>query len=239
MNSNTFEGKRILFAEDDVNLGAILSERLKIKGFDITHCSDGERALGEFRKGAFDLLILDIMMPVKDGFTLAKEIRAIDDQVPIIFVTARSMKEDVIKGFHAGGDDYITKPFSMEELLMRIQAVLKRTSFREERTSEPEREVFEISHFVFNSILQTLKVYDEEHKLTSKESELLKVLCMNKNEVVLRDVALKKIWGDDTYFNGRSMDVFISKLRKLLRQDANVEIMNVHGKGFKLVVTGE
>jgi DNA-binding response OmpR family regulator len=235
---NILEGKKILFAEDDVNLGAILAERLKQKGFIVIHCSDGEKALKEFKNDQFDLLILDIMMPLKDGFSLAREIRTMDEATPIIFVTARSMKEDVIKGFQSGGDDYITKPFSMEELIMRIQAVLKRTSIRVEKTEElVETDIFEFSDVVFNSVLQTLQVKGQTHKLTSKESELLKILCNNMNDVVPRDVALRKIWGDDTYFNGRSMDVFISKLRKLMRDDIRVEIMNVHGKGFKLVVS--
>ena len=236
MESN-LEGKKILFAEDDVNLGAILAERLKQKGFKVIHCSDGEKALKEFKNDKFDLLILDIMMPLKDGFSLAREIRITDESTPIIFVTARSLKEDVIKGFHSGGDDYITKPFSMEELLMRIQAVLRRTSSRIEKVEEnAETDIFEFSEVVFNSVIQSLQVRDQTYKLTSKESELLKILCNNMNEVVPRDVALRKIWGDDTYFNGRSMDVFISKLRKLMKEDSRIEIMNVHGKGFKLVV---
>jgi len=231
------EGKKILFAEDDVNLGAILAERLKQKGFKVIHCSDGEKALKEFKNDKFDLLILDIMMPLKDGFSLAREIRSTDENTPIIFVTARSLKEDVIKGFQSGGDDYITKPFSMEELLMRIQAVLRRTSSRVEKVEDHlETDIFEFSEVVFNSVIQSLQVRDQTYKLTSKESELLKILCNNMNEVVPRDVALRKIWGDDTYFNGRSMDVFISKLRKLMKEDERIEIMNVHGKGFKLVV---
>ena len=177
------------------------------------------------------------MMPLKDGFSLAREIRVTDENTPIIFVTARSLKEDVIKGFQSGGDDYITKPFSMEELLMRIQAVLRRTSSRVEKVEDSaETDIFEFSEVVFNSVIQSLQVRDQTYKLTSKESELLKILCNNMNEVVPRDVALRKIWGDDTYFNGRSMDVFISKLRKLMKDDARIEIMNVHGKGFKLVV---
>jgi DNA-binding response OmpR family regulator len=234
---NILEGKKILFAEDDVNLGAILAERLKQKGFKVIHCSDGEKALKEFKNDKFDLLILDIMMPLKDGFSLAREIRVTDENTPIIFVTARSLKEDVIKGFQSGGDDYITKPFSMEELLMRIQAVLRRTSSRVEKVEDSaETDIFEFSEVVFNSVIQSLQVRDQTYKLTSKESELLKILCNNMNEVVPRDVALRKIWGDDTYFNGRSMDVFISKLRKLMKDDARIEIMNVHGKGFKLVV---
>jgi DNA-binding response OmpR family regulator len=225
--------KKILLTEDDVNLGAILAERLRFKGFEVTLCTDGIEAYEQFAKNNFDLIILDIMMPLKDGFTLAKDIRSIDDKIPIIFVTARSMKEDVLKGFDIGGDDYITKPFSMEELLMRINAVLKRTA---SKTVNLENAEFTIGQYKFNHLLQILSFNDEEYKLTSKESDLMKILCQNVNEVVMRDSALKQIWGDDTYFNGRSMDVFISKLRKLISQDPNLEIMNVHGKGFKLLV---
>lgn len=225
--------RKILLAEDDVNLGAILTERLKLKGYDVVHCPNGEAAFSAYKKEDFDLLILDIMMPLKDGFSVAREIRDQDEATPIIFVSARNMNKDILKGFDIGADDYITKPFSMEELLMRIQAVLKRTI-----KTEKEEEVteFNIAAFEFNHIYQTLNIAGESHKLTSKESDLLKILCQHKNEVVLREVALKRIWGDDTYFNGRSMDVFISKLRKLLSPDESVQIMNVHGKGFKLVV---
>ncbi len=226
---------RVLLAEDDINLGTILSERLKMKGFDVDLCGDGDQAFKQYEQHTYDLIILDIMMPVKDGFTLAKEIRRQDEETPIIFVTARSMKEDILKGFDLGADDYLTKPFSMEELMMRIHAVLKRTRKKgDSPASEPDE--FTFSHIHFNYITQQLDVKGTSFDLTSKEADLLKVLCHNKNEVVPRDAALKRIWGSDTYFNGRSMDVFISKLRKLLSGDPNLEIMNVHGKGFKLVV---
>lgn len=226
------QAQKILLAEDDVNLGAILSERLNIKGYDVTHAADGEKALKTFIENEFDLLILDIMMPLKDGFTLAKEIRSTNENVPIIFVTARGLKDDVLKGFSVGADDYITKPFSMEELLMRIKAILKRSNRNEK---DEEQNEFNIGQFNFNYVFQTLNIKGEEHKLTSKEAELMKILCQAKNGLVLREVALRKIWGEDTYFNGRSMDVFISKLRKILSPDEAVEIMNVHGKGFKLI----
>lgn len=233
MESN--DNIRVLLAEDDINLGTILSERLKMKGFNVELCVDGEIALRKYEESKFDLLILDIMMPVKDGFTLAKEIRRKDEETPLIFVTARSMKEDILKGFDLGADDYLTKPFSMEELMMRINAVLKRTKKRGEGVSA-EQDEFEFSKIKFNHITQELRVEEQVFDLTSKEADLLKILCANKNEVVPRDLALKRIWGSDTYFNGRSMDVFISKLRKVLSGDPNIEIMNVHGKGFKLVV---
>jgi two-component system OmpR family response regulator len=229
------EHVQVLMAEDDENLGLILSERLKSKGFEVDLAPDGAVAMAMYQKKKYDLLILDIMMPVKDGFTLAKEIRKTDSNTPIIFVTARSMKEDVLKGFEIGADDYLTKPFSMDELMVRIHAVLRRT-FRKSDLSSGEVDQFQFSNTQFNSITQTLTIAKVSVDLTSKESELLRLLCSRINEVVPRDEALISIWGNDSYFNGRSMDVFISKLRKMLAADEQVEIMNVHGKGFKLVV---
>lgn len=229
------EHVQVLMAEDDENLGLILSERLKSKGFEVDLAPDGAVAMAMYQKKKYDLLILDIMMPVKDGFTLAKEIRKTDSNTPIIFVTARSMKEDVLKGFEIGADDYLTKPFSMDELMVRIHAVLRRT-FRKSDLSSGEVDQFQFSNTQFNAITQTLTIANVSVDLTSKESELLRLLCSRINEVVPRDEALISIWGNDSYFNGRSMDVFISKLRKMLAADEQVEIMNVHGKGFKLVV---
>lgn len=226
---------QVLMAEDDENLGLILSERLKSKGFEVDLATDGAIAMAMYQKKKYDLLILDIMMPVKDGFTVAKEIRKADPSTPIIFVTARSMKEDVLKGFEIGADDYLTKPFSMDELMVRIHAVLRRT-FRKSAQPSSEPDQFQFSNTQFNAITQTLTIEGVSTDLTSKESELLRMLCARINEVVPRDEALTNIWGNDSYFNGRSMDVFISKLRKMLSSDEQVEIMNVHGKGFKLVV---
>jgi two-component system, OmpR family, response regulator len=226
---------QVLMAEDDENLGLILSERLKSKGFEVDLATDGAIAMAMYQKKKYDLLILDIMMPVKDGFTVAKEIRKADPSTPIIFVTARSMKEDVLKGFEIGADDYLTKPFSMDELMVRIHAVLRRT-FRKTTQMSNEADQFQFSNTQFNAITQSLTINGVSTDLTSKESELLRMLCARINEVVPRDEALNSIWGNDSYFNGRSMDVFISKLRKMLSADERVEIMNVHGKGFKLVV---
>lgn len=226
---------QVLMAEDDENLGLILSERLKSKGFEVDLATDGAIAMAMYQKKKYDLLILDIMMPVKDGFTVAKEIRKSDPATPIIFVTARSMKEDVLKGFEIGADDYLTKPFSMDELMVRIHAVLRRT-FRKTAQMSNEADQFQFSNTQFNAITQSLTINGVSTDLTSKESELLRMLCVRINEVVPRDEALNSIWGNDSYFNGRSMDVFISKLRKMLSADEHVEIMNVHGKGFKLVV---
>ncbi len=226
---------QVLMAEDDENLGLILSERLKSKGFEVDLATDGAIAMAMYQKKKYDLLILDIMMPVKDGFTVAKEIRKSDPTTPIIFVTARSMKEDVLKGFEIGADDYLTKPFSMDELMVRIHAVLRRT-FRKNAQTNNEADQFQFSNTQFNAITQNLTINGVSTDLTSKESELLRMLCIRINEVVPREEALNNIWGNDSYFNGRSMDVFISKLRKMLSADEQVEIMNVHGKGFKLVV---
>ncbi len=224
---------RILLVEDDPNLGTILNEYLQAKSYDSVLKKDGKEGLDEFLNADYDLCILDVMMPIKDGFTLAKEIRRINHEVPIIFLTAKSMKDDKIEGFKIGADDYLTKPFSMEELLMRVQAILRRTRMV---TKEKQKEQFEFAGFTFNSKKQVLSFGDEEKKLTSKENELLRLLCVHMNDVLDRSYALKKIWGDDSYFNSRSMDVYITKLRKYLKSDERVQLINVHGKGFKLVI---
>jgi DNA-binding response OmpR family regulator len=226
---------RILLAEDDPNLGTLLQEYLEAKEFETVLCADGDKAFKTFSKQQFDFVLLDVMMPVKDGFTVAKEIRTINKKIPIIFLTAKSMKEDTLKGFNLGADDYITKPFSMEELLVRINAVLRRTDAYQEESEE--RKFFELGMFVFDFERQILKDDTDEVKLTTKESELLHLLCINKNGVLERNYALNAIWGDDNYFNGRSMDVYIAKLRKHLKKDARIEIINIHGKGFKLLVS--
>ncbi|MDO9000708.1 MAG: response regulator transcription factor [Bacteroidota bacterium] len=225
---------RILLVEDDPSLGPLLQEYLDAKGFETKLADDGKKGGDLFFKGSFDLLLLDVMMPVKDGLTLAKEIRVSDKNVPIIFLTAKSMKEDTIEGFGAGADDYITKPFSMEELLARVTAVLRRTN--KVRSSESEEVNFKIGEFQFNSEKQILQRNGAEQKLTTKESQLLRLLCVHQNDVLDRTFALKSIWQDDNYFNGRSMDVYIAKLRKYLKDDSKVEIINIHGKGFKLLV---
>lgn len=224
----------VLLAEDDKNLGSVLTSYLNAKGFPTTLCINGQEAFDIFKKDKFDFCIVDVMMPVKDGFTLAKEIRQIDQKVPILFLTAKSMQEDKLKGFELGADDYLTKPFSMEELLMRMQAIIRRTT--ESKIMESNRTFYEIGKFTFDYNRQLLKMSGEEQKLTSKESELLKMLCDNINDVLDRSVALKKIWHDDSYFNARSMDVYVTKLRKYLKGDSNIELINVHGVGFKLVI---
>jgi DNA-binding response OmpR family regulator len=224
---------KILLTEDDQNLGMLLHEYLGAKQFDVDLAKDGDEGLNFFiQKGPYDLCILDVMMPKKDGFSLAKEIRMQDPNVPIIFLTAKSMKEDTIQGFKSGADDYMTKPFSMEELIMRMNAILRRVN-----KTEPEKEqrFYQIGLHQFDTMTQELIHADSSVKLTTKESELLKLLCQNMNMPLSRSFALKLIWGDDSYFNARSMDVYVTKLRKHLKQDPNIKILNLHGEGFKLI----
>lgn len=222
---------KVLLVEDDPNLGLLLSEYINAKGYECTLRVNGQEGYDTFVKDDFDFLIFDVMMPIKDGFTLAKEVRGIDKEIPILFLTAKSLKEDTLKGFNVGADDYMTKPFSMEELLARMNAILRRIPTQE----EDESGHYKIGIFDFDYNQQILSHNDESNKLTTKENELLKLLCKNKNGVLERNDALKAVWGDDNYFNGRSMDVYIAKLRKHLKADTNIEIINVHGKGFKLL----
>lgn len=224
---------RILLCEDDPNLGLLLSKFLNAKGFETTLAVDGEKGLKEFKRHTFDFLILDVMMPIKDGFTLAKDVRNMDKHVPILFLTAKSMTEDTLKGFEVGADDYMTKPFSMDELLHRVNAILRRSAALP--TKDSNIDVISLGNFMFDYNSQLLNVNGESIKLTTKENELLFLLCKNKNGVLERNYALKAVWGDDNYFNGRSMDVYIAKLRKILKKDANIQILNIHGKGFKLL----
>lgn len=224
---------RVLLAEDDENLGLLLKEYLIAKGYDTELFVDGEQAYQGFMKNQFDLCIFDVMMPKKDGFSLAKDIRMINREIPIIFLTAKNLKDDILEGFKIGGDDYMTKPFSMEELIFRIEAILRRMK---QESVESQQVEFKLGRMVFDSRKQTLTNAQEEvTKLTTKESDLLRLLCLNANKVLERNYALKTIWVDDNYFNARSMDVYITKLRKHLRQDETVEIINVHGKGYKLI----
>jgi len=229
--------RKILLAEDDPNLGEILKDYLELKGkFDVKLCQDGEEALRAFGRESFDLCIFDIMMPKKDGFSLGKEVRKLNETVPIIFATAKGMMEDKTEAFNLGGDDYITKPFRVEELLLRINALLKRSSMQD-RVSDEELPVsFDLGEYHFDYTTQLITRHGQQQKLSTKEAELLRMLCLKKNDVLTREEALIKIWHDDNYFNGRSMDVYLSKLRKYLRDDPKVEIVNVHGKGYKLLV---
>ncbi len=222
----------ILLAEDDPNLGQLLKNYLSVKEYETVLVTDGAQALKLFRKDKFNLCLLDVMMPEMDGFTLAREIRAIDPNIPVIFLTAKNLKQDVIEGFKSGADDYLTKPFSMEELVYRIEAILRRSSRRE---NEAPMDQYTVGGFTFDVTKQLLTFQGQSQKLTTKESELLELLCRNRNQILERNFALKSIWIDDNYFNARSMDVYITKLRKYLSKDRKVEILNIHGKGYKLL----
>jgi len=223
---------KLLIAEDDPNLGQILKEYLEIKGFDADLARDGEEGSRMFRDNSYDLCVLDIMMPKKDGFTLAKEILKSANPVPFIFLTAKSLKEDTIQGLKIGADDYITKPFSMEEFLLRINAILRRT--KSGQYFEDNSKI-SLGNSVLNYDQQVLAFNDQVISLTSKESELLKLLIQHRNKVLDRKLALNLIWHDDSYFNARSMDVYIAKLRKHLKMDPSLQIITIHGQGFKLV----
>lgn len=231
---------RLLLVEDDPNLGEILAEFLTVKGNEVTRATDGEMGLNAWRNGKFDVCILDVMLPKKDGFDLARDIRKVDQQVPILFLTAKNMIEAKAEGFGLGGDDYLTKPFSVEELLLRIKALLRRSSSSptdgQPTTVTSEKEVFKIGEFTFDFTYRELKHHNEVKRITSREADLLRMLCQHQNQILKREDALKQIWGDDSYFNARSMDVFITKLRKYLKDDPKIEIMNVHGTGYKLLV---
>ena len=223
----------ILLAEDDENLGKLLHTYLKTKGFEVDLARNGKIAFERFNSSTYNFCIFDVMMPEMDGFTLAKEIREIDKKVPILFLTAKSMKDDKLQGFSVGADDYLTKPFSMEELLARITAILRRSESNHEKTVNEELFIGKIK---YEPELRLLHLVEGVKKLTTKENQLLQLLVKNENEILDRQATLRAIWGDDNYFNGRSMDVYIAKLRKLLREDEAIEIMNVHCKGFKFLI---
>jgi DNA-binding response OmpR family regulator len=228
---------RLLLVEDDPNLGQILQEYLEVKGFKTTLCQDGISGREAMESQVFDICILDIMLPRMDGFTLAREIRAKQPQLPFIFLTAKSMKEDTIEGLRMGADDYMTKPFSMEELLLRLKVILKRSTGSLNLPDEPCR----LGRYLFDYSTRLLTGGSQQVKLTTKEADLLHLFCQNKNKTLDRSVALKMIWKDDSYFNARSMDVYITKLRKYLKEDERIEIQTIHGQGFRLLdqnVTG-
>jgi two-component system, OmpR family, response regulator len=229
------ENLKILLCEDDENLGMLLREYLQAKGYEALLCPDGEAGYREFQKTKFDICVLDVMMPKKDGFSLAQDIRQQNAELPIIFLTAKTLKEDILEGFKIGADDYITKPFSMEELVMRIEAILRRVKGKKTR----ENTIYHIGRFTFDTQKQLLSIGDKQTKLTTKENELLALLCAHANEILQRDYALKTIWIDDNYFNARSMDVYITKLRKHLKEDDQIEIINIHGRGYKLITPEE
>ncbi|HUH52353.1 MAG TPA: response regulator transcription factor [Flavobacterium sp.] len=231
--------KKILLAEDDANFGAILKDYLSLNNFEVTLAKNGMEGLEKFKKDSFDLCILDVMMPYKDGFTLAKEIRDKNSDIPIVFLTAKTLKEDVLKGYKVGADDYLNKPFDSEVLLAKIHNIIQRKTIETNKIDTLKFE-FQIGDFHLNSKLRFLTFREEEPiKLSPKESELLKMLALHENDLMPRELALTKIWRDDNYFTSRSMDVYIAKLRKYLKPDPNVEIVNVHGEGFRLAIRTE
>ena len=225
---------KIFLVEDDLSFGSVLKSYLELSDYSVEWVDDGKYAIDHFRKGLYNICILDIMLPHVDGFTIANEIRKINTEVPIIFLTAKKLKEDVLKGYGVGGDDYVTKPFDTDILLAKINAILARRDFQ-----SGAKDVFEIGKFVFDSKLRTLTLGDDVKKLSPKEAQLLELLAINPNELISREKALKKIWGSDDYFTARSMDVYITKLRKFLSDDPDLNIKNIHGAGFQLVVREE
>ncbi|REJ83607.1 MAG: DNA-binding response regulator [Bacteroidetes bacterium] len=227
---------KILLVEDDPNFGSVLKNYLELNDYEVELCPDGMKGYEQFSSGKFDLCILDVMMPRKDGFSLARDIREKDKNIPIIFLTAKTMKDDMLSGFQAGADDYITKPFDSEVLLYKLKAVLKRSADKHHDSDQKE---FDLGKFHFNYDHRTIKAGDSSQKLSPKEADLLRMLCIYKNELLPREKALKEIWGDDNYFNARSMDVFITKLRKYLKEDPSLDIINIHGKGFRLIDNAE
>ncbi|HMR88856.1 MAG TPA: response regulator transcription factor [Saprospiraceae bacterium] len=232
-------GNRILLVEDDQNFGDVLRSYLEMNDYDVTLATDGEAGFEAFKKGTFDLTITDVMMPKKDGFTMAKEIRGINKEIPIIFLTAKTLKEDVLEGFKLGADDYITKPFNSEELLFRVKAVLRRSTKPEENLEDQRDFIIGDYHFDYVLRILTYKVDGSTEKLSPKEAQLLRLFCFRINDVLQRSEALTKIWEDDNYFTARSMDVFITKIRKYLAKDTNIEIENIHGNGFRMYLKSQ
>lgn len=224
---------KVLLCEDDTNLGMVLKNYLELNDYDVTLERDGRLGLAAFQREKFEICLLDVMMPNMDGFTLAEAIRDVNPDVPLFFLSAKTMKDDIIQGYKLGADDYITKPFDSEVLLHKIKAILKRN---EEMHKEEVNAEFDLGKYHFNPRLRELTINGKTQVLSPKENELLKMLSEYKNDLLSREIALKKIWGSDTYFNGRSMDVYIAKLRKYLKEDSNIEIVNIHGNGFRLVV---
>lgn len=224
---------KVLLAEDEQSLGLIVKESLEIRGFEVRYCQDGKAGFQAYQEFKPDICVLDIMMPIKDGFTMAQEIRKTDSKTPIIFLTAKSQTPDVVKGFEVGGNDYMKKPFSIEELIVRIKARLNDQP--DANRADDQATSFSIGKYFFDSKKQTLEIQNRVNKLTHREAEILRLLCINKNAVLERTFVLRKVWGDDNFFNARSMDVFITKLRKHLQEDSNVEIINVRGIGYKMV----
>jgi DNA-binding response OmpR family regulator len=227
--------KSLFFVEDDLSFGAVLKSYLEICNFSVTWMDDGKYAFSAFKEGTFDLCLLDVMLPHVDGFSIGRDIRAINPQIPIIYLTAKSLKEDIITGYRLGADDYIVKPFDTDVLLYKIAVVLRRS----EGAANPEDQLIQVGNYIFDPKLREIKLYGVKQLLSPKESALLKLLCEHKNELLAREIALKRIWGDDGYFTTRSMDVFITRLRKYLKDDPTIEIRNIHGSGFIMTLGQE
>ncbi len=230
MNNTTYT-TNVFLVEDDLNFGTILKSYLELQDFSVTWVSDGKDAVPTFLKGQYDICILDVMLPHVDGFTIGRTIRSTHPQIPMIFLTAKSLKEDIVEGFKSGADDYITKPFDSEVLLYKMRAILKRNS---DSMSKQKQTIFHIGKFTFDANLRTIGIDDDLKRISPKEAELLRLLCVEMNNILPRELALRTIWGDDNYFTTRSMDVFISKLRKYLSEDPTIEIENIHGTGYRL-----
>ena len=230
----TTKAVRIFLVEDDLSFGSVLKSYLELNDYQVELVDDGKYAVEHFRKGAFDICILDVMLPHVDGFTIANEVRKMNPTIPIVFLTAKKLKDDVLKGYGVGGDDYITKPFDTDILLAKIKAIIQRRDVHDDT-----KDIYEIGMFIFNSRLRTLSHNNKEVKLSPKEAQLLEMLAINPNALISREMALKKIWGSDDYFTARSMDVYITKLRKFLSDDPDLNIKNIHGAGFQLIVREE
>ncbi|HMT29083.1 MAG TPA: response regulator transcription factor [Bacteroidia bacterium] len=225
---------KILLVEDDVNFGTVMRDYLAMNGYDVTLCADGNKGWSRFSNEKFDLCVLDVMMPDRDGFSLGKDIRKVNPTIPLIYLTARTMKEDIVKGFGLGADDYITKPFDSEILLLKLKALLKRSNNVSADNSDQFE--FKIGEYVFNFKLRSLNFHGVIQKLSPREADLLRLLCLHLNDVLSREVALKTIWREDNYFTARSMDVFVTRIRKYFKDDPSIEIINIHGNGFRLRV---
>lgn len=226
--------QKILLVEDDVNFGTVMRDYLAMNGYDVTLCADGNKGWSRFSNEKFDLCILDVMMPDKDGFSLGKDIRKVNPTIPLIFLTAKAMKEDMVKGFGLGADDYITKPFDAEILLLKLKALFKRSAGG--FSTDNDQHEFKIGEYLFNFKVRTLEFHGKAQRLSPREADLLRLLCLHLNNVLSRETALMTIWGEDNYFTARSMDVFVTRIRKYLKDDPAVEIINVHGNGFRMMV---
>jgi DNA-binding response OmpR family regulator len=225
--------KNILLVEDDPNFGSVLKAYLEMNGFIVSWIDDGKHALKEFSSGTFDICVLDVMLPNVDGYKIAREIRELNPGIPFIYVTAKTLKEDILKGYSMGADDYITKPFDSEVMICKINAILNRAT---ETDHDTEEEIYTLGKYIFNPTIRELSADGYRQKLSPKESDLLKLLYSHKNSILPREIALRSIWGEDGYFTTRSMDVYITKLRKYLKRDPNIEIINIHGNGFRMLV---